>query len=142
MRDAPISTGGPTAGQNERDGARLILAGAILGFLAIGFGAFGAHGLEDKVSAQALGWWKTAAAYHLPVSAATVTMGALTRFGFPGARLAGWLFTAGIIVFSGSLYLLTLSGIRWLGAITPIGGVTLMAGWGALGLGALKRARP
>lgn len=140
MRDAPTGTGGPTALQNERDGARLILTGSILGFLAIGFGAFGAHGLEGKVSEQAMGWWKTAAAYHLPISAATVTMGALTRFGFPGARLAGWLFCAGIIVFSGSLYLLTLTDMRWLGAVTPLGGVTLLAGWAALGLGALKRS--
>lgn len=141
MRDIPSPSGQPAARQNERDGAMLILSGATLGFLAIAFGAFGAHGLEGKVSEQALGWWKTAAAYHLPISAATVTMGALTRFGFPGARLAGWLFTAGIVVFSGSLYLLTLTGIRWLGAVTPLGGLTLMAGWAALAFGALKARR-
>lgn len=140
MRDTPTTASGPTALQNERDGGRLMLMGAVLGFLAIGFGAFGAHGLEGKVSEQALGWWKTAATYHLPIAVATVTMGALTRFGFPGARLAGWLFAAGIAVFSGSLYLLTLTDIRWLGAITPIGGITVMAGWVALALGALKRS--
>lgn len=138
MRDAPTSTGGPTAGQNERDGARLILAGAILGFLAIGFGAFGAHGLEGKVSEQAMGWWKTAATYHLPMALAAAVMGAFTQRGFPGARVAGWLFTAGTVVFSGSLYLLTLTDLRWLGAVTPLGGLTLMAGWAVLSLGALK----
>ena len=141
MRDVTSPSDRPTPQQNERAGAALILAGAVLGFLAIALGAFGAHGLEDKVSEQALGWWKTAATYHLPLSAATVTMGALTRFGFPGARLAGWLFAAGILVFSGSLYLLTLTGMRWLGAVTPMGGVTLMVGWAVLAFGAFKARR-
>ncbi len=140
MRNVPTSADGPTTRQNERDGARLILTGAILGFLAIGFGAFGAHGLEGKVSQQAIGWWKTAATYHLPMALAAAFMGALTQRGFEGARLAGRLFTAGIVVFSGSLYLLTLTDMRWLGAVTPLGGLTLMAGWVALALGALKRS--
>lgn len=139
MRDTPSSSHQPTAQQNERAGARLILAGAILGFLAVGFGAFGAHGLEGKVSAQALGWWKTGASYHLPMALAVAFMGALTQRGFTGARVAGWLFAAGIVVFAGSLYLLTLTGLRWLGAITPVGGVTLMAGWAVLAFGALKK---
>ncbi len=138
MRDTPGFSSGPKAQQNERDGANLILAGAILGFLAIALGAFGAHGLEGKISEQAMAWWKTAAAYHLPISAATITMGALARLGFPGAKPAGWLFAAGITVFSGSLYLLALTGVRWLGAITPLGGLSLMAGWIALAAGAWK----
>ena len=141
MRDAPTVSGGPAAGQHERTDAQLIFIGAVLGFLAIAFGAFGAHALEGKLSEQAIGWWKTGAMYHLPLSAVTVTMGALTRFGFPGARPAGWLFAGGTVVFSGSLYLLALTGMRWLGAVTPLGGVTLMAGWAVLAFGALKARR-
>ena len=137
MRETPAAQG-PTAQQNEKASVQLIFAGAVLGFLAVGFGAFGAHGLEGKVSEQALGWWKTGASYHLPMAIAVVGMGGLARRGFPGARLAGWLFAAGTIVFAGSLYLLTLTGARWLGAITPLGGLTLMAGWATLAFGALK----
>ncbi len=138
MRDTPGVSSSPQAQQNERAGAGLILAGAILGFLAIALGAFGAHGLDGKISEQALAWWKTAAAYQLPISAVIVMMGALAGRGFPGAKAAGWLFAAGIVVFSGSLYLLALTGVRWLGAITPLGGLSLMAGWVALAAGAWK----
>lgn len=132
MRDS-VPNGRPTtAGQ----GASLILAGGVLGFLAVALGAFGAHAIEHSLSAEAMGWWHTAATYHLPLSAATVTMGALTRVGFSGARGAGWCFVFGVTVFAGSLYALALSGQRWLGAITPIGGLAILAGFLCLGLGA------
>ncbi|MET0545292.1 MAG: DUF423 domain-containing protein [Caulobacterales bacterium] len=134
MRDATQNGTPITAGH----GASLILAGAILGFLAIAFGAFGAHAIEHSLSAEAMGWWRTAGMYHLPLSAATVTMGALTRVGFPGARGAGWCFVVGVIVFAGSLYALALTGARWLGAVTPIGGLAMMAGFLCLALGAWK----
>lgn len=132
MRDI-VQNGAPIV---ARQGASLILAGGLLGFFAIAFGAFGAHAIENSLSAEALGWWHTAAMYHLPLSAATVTMGALTRVGFPGARPAGWCFVFGVVVFAGSLYALALTGVRWLGAITPIGGVSMMAGFACLALGA------
>jgi uncharacterized membrane protein YgdD (TMEM256/DUF423 family) len=128
----------PSETESKRAGASLIFAGTVLGFLAIALGAFGAHAIEHSLSEKAMGWWKTASAYHLPLSAATVTMGALTRVAFPGARNAGWLFVIGITVFSGSLYALALTDTRWLGAITPIGGVVIMAGWVSLAIGAWR----
>lgn len=118
---------------------RLVVAGALLGLTAVGLGAFGAHALEPLLSTEALGWWKTAVGYHLPHSAATVTMGALAARGFPGARPAGWLFAAGVTIFAGSLYVMAVTGIRALGAVTPVGGALMLAGWAALALGALKR---
>jgi uncharacterized membrane protein YgdD (TMEM256/DUF423 family) len=117
----------------------LVVAGALLGLSAVGLGAFGAHALEPRLTPEALGWWKTAVSYHLPHSAATVTMGALAARGFPGARPAGWLFAAGVTVFAGTLYLMAVTGIRVLGAVTPVGGLLMLAGWAALALGALKR---
>lgn len=119
----------------------LAIAGALLGLSAVGLGAFGAHALEPQLSPEALGWWKTAVSYHLPHSAATITMGALAARGFPGARPAGWLFVAGVTIFAGSLYVMALTDLRVLGAVTPFGGVLMLAGWGALALGALRGDR-
>jgi uncharacterized membrane protein YgdD (TMEM256/DUF423 family) len=115
---------------------------ACLGGLAVAFGAFGAHALTARLGglsdgAQRLDWWKTAAHYHLVHALAlAVTAGLLgeTRAG----RVACVAFAAGITVFSGSLYVMTLSGVRWLGAVTPLGGLALMAGWLALAWAALR----
>ena len=105
--------------------------GGVLGALAVMLGAFGAHGLESRVSDPAqLEWWHTAARYHL--LHAVALLGVAAHPGRP--KLAGWLFVAGIGVFSGTLYVMGLTGIRWLGAITPIGGLFLIAGWIALAL--------
>ncbi len=107
--------------------------GALSALLAVAAGAFGAHGLEARVSAERLATWETAAHYQAIHALALLAVAwAATRW--PGAltRAAGWLFVVGTIVFSGSLYLLVLTDTPWLGAITPIGGVCFLAGWACL----------
>jgi uncharacterized membrane protein YgdD (TMEM256/DUF423 family) len=127
--------------------SRLWLAAAAAnGFLAVALGAFGAHGLKRMLEAlpdgaQRLEWWHTASQYQLAHALALglVAVGATQVTGrLPGA--AGWLLLAGIVLFSGSLYVMTLTGVRALGAVTPVGGVCLLAGWLAL-LGAAWRLR-
>ena len=115
---------------------------ACLGCLAVGLGAFGAHGLSQRLAglsdgAQRLDWWKTAAQYHLAHSLALGLAAGLlgeTRSG----RVACIAFAAGVALFSGSLYTMTLTGTRWLGAVTPLGGLAFMAGWLALAWAALR----
>jgi uncharacterized membrane protein YgdD (TMEM256/DUF423 family) len=119
--------------------------GAIWGFLAVAMGAFGAHGLQDRFRSlgeqpdglsvdrlQAV--FQTAAQYHMYCALALLAVGLLAATGRTGTslQLAGWLFLIGSLVFSGSLYLLSVTGLKWLGAITPIGGVAMLAGWLAL----------
>jgi len=98
---------------------------ASLAALAVGFGAFGAHALKTRLSPDMFSVWQTASQYHLVHAVALVALAG-------GAKASGcsWnVLLAGIVLFSGSLYALALSGIRGLGAITPIGGVLLVAGW-------------
>jgi uncharacterized membrane protein YgdD (TMEM256/DUF423 family) len=115
----------------------LILAG-INGFLAVALGAFGAHGLRSKLASVADGArrievWETAAHYHLAHAVALGLVAYLcTRTSAAAATSAGYLFLAGIAIFSGSLYVLALTGIKVLGAITPLGGLCLLAGWAAV----------
>jgi uncharacterized membrane protein YgdD (TMEM256/DUF423 family) len=107
--------------------------GAVLAGLAVAAGAFGAHGLRGRLDADLLAVFETAARYQMYHALALLGVAwATTRWPDGGAGLAGWLFVAGIAIFSGSLYALALSGTRWLGAITPIGGVCFLAGWGVL----------
>ena len=102
-----------------------------IGFLAVVLGAFGAHGLQPLLLQHGtLQVWEKAALYHLVHAAVLLFVAA--RAPFP--KLAWWLFLAGVVIFSGSLYLLAVTGVRWLGAITPIGGVSLLAGWAMLAL--------
>jgi len=102
--------------------------GAVVMALGVAAGAFGAHGLEGRVDADLIEVWKTGARYHLIHGLALCGLGVL-----PNAPwLPGWLFLTGTVVFAGSLYALTLTGVRWLGAITPIGGLCFIAGWIAL----------
>jgi uncharacterized membrane protein YgdD (TMEM256/DUF423 family) len=103
-------------------------------------GAFGAHALEGAVTPERLAVFDTAARYHLVHALAIVLAGAMAMW-LPLARVAGWLFTAGIVVFAGSLYLLVLLDAGWLGAITPIGGLAFMAGWGVLAWAGLRSGR-
>ena len=111
----------------------MVIAG-LFGALGVIAGAFGAHGLSSRgVSAEAMGWWETGAKYHL-VHAAAMLAAALGVAGVSsGGRrwLAGavWCWAGGVVVFSGSLYVMTLTGQRWLGAVTPIGGLALIGGW-------------
>jgi uncharacterized membrane protein YgdD (TMEM256/DUF423 family) len=109
--------------------------GAAWGFLAVAIGAFGAHGLKERL--ESLGQtanFQTAAHYQMYCAFALLAVGLLAIHGRSGAALAiaGWSFLLGSLVFSGSLYILATTGLRWLGAITPIGGVLMLAGWAAL----------
>jgi uncharacterized membrane protein YgdD (TMEM256/DUF423 family) len=109
----------------------LITAGAVLAFTAVGLGAFGAHALKAQLSADMLAVYQTGVQYHLPHAIAVVLIGVLAQQ-MPEVRLlpiAGWVMCAGVVIFSGSLYALSVSGIRILGAITPIGGVALLVAW-------------
>ena len=102
---------------------------ALLGLMAVAFGAFGAHGLKDLLAHNGTAAiWEKAVFYHF-VHAVMLFMLAERK---PFATLAWWSFFAGIIIFSGSLYLLAITHLHWLGAITPVGGLSFLIGWGAL----------
>ncbi len=118
-----------------------IAIASISGFLAVMLGAFGAHGLKDRLSPDLMAVWHTAVQYHFWHTLALFGVGILlSQNGQASKWLAtsGWLFTVGIVFFSGSLYVLSLSGIRWLGAITPIGGLLWLLGWAGLCYAAIK----
>jgi len=117
-----------------------VVAGALNAFLAVGCGAFGAHALGDRLGERLLEAWQTGAQYHLVHAVALVAVAALMGRGPASAGLlaSGGLLLAGQLLFAGSLYALALSGVRWLGAITPVGGMLLLAGWLALALTAAR----
>ena len=110
----------------------ILMIGAMLGFLAVALGAFGAHGLEGKLDSKAMEWWQTATLYALVHAAVITALGLTKRAGFAGGDLAGLAMIVGTIVFAGSLYAMALGAPRWFGAITPLGGVSLLIGWGLL----------
>lgn len=122
----------------------LIILAASFGFLGVALGAFGAHGLTRFLDgledgALQLEWWKTAAHYHLVHSMAILGSALLIpRVSGAAPIVAGFLFVAGILIFSGSLYTMTLTGVRVLGAITPIGGLSFLAGWATLIVAAFR----
>ena len=110
-----------------------IFLGAINGFLAVAFGAFAAHALKNLLSTGLLQVFQTGVEYQAMHALALLAVGLLGRDGRSRALLlAGWAFATGILLFSGSLYILALTDIRWLGAITPFGGSAFLLGWGAL----------
>ena len=110
-----------------------LLFGAISGFLTVAFGAFAAHGLKDVLSPAMLATFQTGVEYQGLHALALLIVGMLGRgANKTGLRLAGWSFVTGILLFSGSLYLLALTEIRWLGIITPFGGTAFLVGWAAL----------
>ena len=115
--------------------ARLTLVlGAAFMFVAVALGAFGAHALKARLTPDMTSVWQTAVQYHAWHALALFALG-LLMLHFPeraGLGLAGWLFVAGIVLFSGSLYVLALTGVRGLGAVTPFGGVAFLAGWATL----------
>jgi uncharacterized membrane protein YgdD (TMEM256/DUF423 family) len=117
-----------------------LLIGALLGFLGVSFGAFGAHALRTRLAADMLAVFETAVRYQMyHVFAILIVAAAIGHIG--NARLlvaAGWCFTAGIVLFSGSLYALALTGTSALGAITPFGGLLFLAGWAFLAIFALR----
>jgi uncharacterized membrane protein YgdD (TMEM256/DUF423 family) len=104
-------------------------------------GAFGAHALRDRLPPADLAIFETAARYQMYHALALLAVGWLVERGHPRAHLAGMLFVAGVVLFSGSLYILTLCGIRWMGAVTPFGGAAFILGWVALALGAASDRR-
>lgn len=107
--------------------ARLaLLLGALLGAIGVTLGAFGAHGLKSVLDAEKLGWWQTGVQYQLWHAVALVAIGAAA---LPGTRPVAILMAVGVLVFSGSLYVMALTGARWLGMVTPLGGLALIAGW-------------
>ena len=117
----------------------LIVAASILGFLGVALGAFGAHALRSSLEPRDLEIFETGVRYHM-IHAVALIGAAWVASRWPGtaATLAGWLFIGGTVVFSGSLYLLVLTGPRWLGAVTPLGGLALLGGWLSLGWAALR----
>ena len=96
--------------------------------IAVGLGAFGAHGLKAIVSSQQLEWWQTATLYWFIHGLGLLLVGILIRLNY-ATQTTAWLLQIGVIIFAGSLYAMTLGAPRWFGAITPIGGVLMIAGW-------------
>ncbi len=108
-------------------------------FLAVALGAFGAHGLRQRLSPEMLAIFETGVRYHVYHALALLAVAWVADKNPESfANAAGWAFTLGIAVFSGSLYILSISGIRWLGAVTPLGGVALLVGWVLLFLAAAR----
>ena len=116
----------------------LMLAGGLSGGLAVLLGAFGMHALEGRIPLDRLETWELAGRYHV-LHALAIVAAALAAAQWPDSpwpTRAAWAFLGGTLFFSGSLYTLALSGVRWLGAITPIGGILFVVGWILLGLAA------
>ena len=114
--------------------------GSLSGFLGVALGAFAAHALKRRVDAELLAIFETGVRYQMYHAFALLAVAwACTRWPGTVLKVSGWLFVAGTMIFSGSLYALSLSGIRWLGAITPIGGLALLTGWLCLAWTAWRR---
>lgn len=118
-----------------------LLIGSAYGLLGVVLGAFGAHALKARLTPDLLAVWKTAVEYQFYHAFALLLVGFWLRAqAHPALNVAGVCFTLGVILFSGSLYALVLSGVRGLGAVTPLGGLLFIIGWIALGLAALRSA--
>ncbi|CAM3445792.1 DUF423 domain-containing protein [Marinicrinis lubricantis] len=121
-------------------GKRWIACGSLLAALAVAIGAFGAHGLEDRLDADMLETYHTGAQYQMYHALGLILLGAVMKRPSGLARWSGILFLIGIVCFSGSLYILSLSGVKAWGAVAPIGGASFIAGWVLLALAALKQS--
>jgi len=123
-------------------GARVFLiAGGVAALLAVALGAFGAHALKTRIAPDMLAVWHTGIEYHIFHALGLLAVG-IVAVQLPDSaplKWAGWLMLAGIVLFSGSLYLLALTGERWLGAVTPVGGLAFLAAW-ALFVAAVVKA--
>src|SRR6478609_7157743 len=116
-----------------------MFVGALMGGIGVAIGAFGAHGLRARLSPEMLAVFETGVRYHMFHALALVATALLAeRMGGALITCAGWAFVAGIVLFSGSLYVLALTGMTVLGAITPLGGLAFLAGWACLAFASLK----
>ena len=124
----------PSAGPYVPLSRRFLIAGAVNGGLAVLLGAFAAHVLKQRLNPDMLELFRTGVQYHVMHALALLAVGLVGRRQAPDRvlELAGWSMLAGILLFSGSLYLLAWTGARWLGAITPVGGIAFVVGWLAL----------
>ena len=114
-------------------GKAWLLIGSIMGFLSVAGGAFGAHALKARLATEMMEVFTTGTRYLMLHAVALLAVGLLAeRLGGTSLTVAGWAFTIGTLIFTGSLWLLAGTGTRWLGAVTPIGGLTLLVGWAAL----------
>jgi len=117
----------------------LVLIGALYGFLSVALGAFGAHALEDKLSENMLNIWEKAVHYQMFHSLIIITSGlALIKYESAALVSAGWMFVIGVLLFSGSLYIYSTSGIRMMAMVTPFGGVIFLVGWVLFGYAMMK----
>ena len=115
------------------DNGRMLFLGAVFAGLAVAGGAFGAHMLKSTLDAPMLAAFETGVRYQMYHALALCILGGMAeRNQPPRVAVVGWLFTIGVVLFSGSLYLLSLTGIRWIGALTPLGGAALIGGWALL----------
>ncbi len=118
---------------------QLTILAALNLMVAVGAGAFGAHGLKRMLTPELLSVWQTGVLYHLVHALGLFAVALLgARYGSPLLSAAGMVMFAGIVLFSGSLYLLSLTGTHWLGAVTPFGGVAFLASWGMVALAAYR----
>lgn len=120
----------------------LVIAGALCLLVAVGAGAFGAHALKRILSADMLQIWQTAVLYQLIHGLGMLIIAALAmRFGSPLLSWAGSLMFAGVVLFSGTLYVLALSGTKWLGAVTPVGGTLFIIAWALVAIAAWRHVQ-
>lgn len=127
---------GPTITSMDR---LFFTLGSLSAFIAVALGAFGAHALKARLPADLLAVFETGVRYQLTHALALLAVAwACTRWPGTAVNASGWLFVAGTVIFSGSLYALALTGVRWLGAVTPIGGVAWLAAWLCLAWAARK----
>ena len=125
---------------NKKQNLWIVLAG-LNGFLAVMAGAFGSHALKSRLEPTMLAAFEVGVRYHMYHALGLLMLGVWMRTGAPrGTIFAAWCFQIGIILFSGSLYLLALLGWKWLGPVTPIGGAMLMLGWLVLAVSGLRRS--
>lgn len=114
----------------------LTVAGSVLGFLGVALGAFGAHGMSARFTPETRGWWETATLYLMVHAVAIFAAGLSGRTGL--FSTGGWVMLLGAMIFSGTLYAMALGSPRWFGAITPLGGLALLAGWALFAVAALR----
>ena len=125
---------------DQKTGRGFAVAGSLSALIAVAAGAFGAHELRKRLPGDLLAVFETGARYQMYHALALLFVAwAVTHWPAAPVRAAGWLFIGGTAVFSGTLYLLALTGARWWGAVTPIGGVLLLAGWLSLAIGIWRR---